>query len=246
MNKKFTKFSILALILLVISQVSYATPNNIFAPGQGGLTGFDFFFDSANKNSGIGTSTPEFKFSVDGDVWINGKLTVGKLNATSTSEQPGLSEDCDGATQKIVWDLTTLGFGCATDQTGAGGPPNHGTTTITFITAIDGGGWLCTNCPVAGTEYNPGVRVNLDGTNKIRLGANCDVACAATISVNLINASDVSLATATPSSLDTPVLSAPFNESLSGDHTLNIRIKGTAQAAEDFRITHVYAEISPQ
>lgn len=137
---------------------------------------------------------------------------------------------------------------CGTDATGVGGatPANHGTTTITFIADVDGAGLLCSNCPVLGTEFNPKVVVDLDGANKLQVGANCDVACAATIFVEIIDEANVALTEVSPTVLDTPVLSTTTNETVNGTTTLNVRIKGSAQAAEDFRVTHVYLIISPQ
>ena len=120
------------LFFLCLAFYAFSAPNSIFEPLQGGLVGFDFFYDPDTGNSGLGTSSPSKKFSVDGDVWISGNLTVSGINSTGTQQLSGLTGDCDGAGDKIVWDISALAFGCGSDQTGAGGGVYPFTPTLNF------------------------------------------------------------------------------------------------------------------
>ena len=128
-----------ALGILFYQEQNFGAAKSIFEPSPGGLVGFDFFYDTDTDNSGIGTTSPAFKFSIDGNVWINGLLTVGGILSTSTTNQPGLTIDCDSSTSKVVWDVTNQWFGCGVDVVGEAGGGAFAWTDTVFGVATSTG-----------------------------------------------------------------------------------------------------------
>ncbi|MEQ1849248.1 MAG: hypothetical protein ABL890_01520, partial [Candidatus Peribacteraceae bacterium] len=109
-----------------------------FASGTAGntATALESMHIGTNGNVGIGTITAKAKLDVIGtisgsqlmisrtasgrDLFATRSITGSHLHASLTFGGAGLT-DCDGTTQKIIWNDATKQFGCGTDQTGAGG-----------------------------------------------------------------------------------------------------------------------------
>ena len=91
-----------------------------------------FASDATDSGSLVYNDDDQFQFS-GGDVLIDQTLTL------STGAGAGISggglTDCDGTTQKLVWDVTTNEFGCGTDSgSGSGGSKWTTGSSTTYLT----------------------------------------------------------------------------------------------------------------
>ncbi|OGM63284.1 hypothetical protein A3A76_04530, partial [Candidatus Woesebacteria bacterium RIFCSPLOWO2_01_FULL_39_23] len=114
--------------------------DNIVRIGDGGNDAFDptinFYASDATDTGSLSyLDTDRFSFS-------GGDVAIGQTLILSTGASAGVSGgglvDCDGTTQKLVWDDTTEEFACGTDQgSGAGGSKWTAGSLATYLTAGD-------------------------------------------------------------------------------------------------------------
>lgn len=144
---------------------------------------------------------------------------------------------CTGS-QVVRRNAGDTAFECATPAGGSN------TGRWTYLAVQDASGFLCSNCPVAPTEYFPIVIANMSQTTNVRVVAFCDLACNASTVVAVINDADNSViaSVAGPNAADVGEAGACTAESLSGDINTKVRINGSGAAADDYRITHVMLE----
>ncbi|MFA6016423.1 MAG: hypothetical protein WC742_15295, partial [Gallionellaceae bacterium] len=109
--------------------------NTVFV-GDGSLAGSTTltFKSDAGADTGnlLYNTSDQFQFS-------GGNVLIDQTLLLSTGAGAGISggglSDCDGATQKLVWDVTTEEFGCGTDSgSGAGGSKWTTGSTSTYLT----------------------------------------------------------------------------------------------------------------
>lgn len=171
--------------------------------------------------------------TIQSKIYFNNSL-FSKGNLTFIGSKTGL--DCSDIIGGDDADFCT-------DATGAGG----GATvrwTVTFVAAQDAAGFLCTNCPAAGTEFFPIVITNMTNVKQARVIAFCDVACDADTVVEIIDAGNtIRFSVAGPNAADTAEAGLWTANALTNDQSFNVRIKGTGAAAEDYRVTNIYLEL---
>lgn len=197
--------------------------------------------------STLGISSANGIVSSAGDLILTGGKIVSTGAGTSTFSG-GLSAAGLSISDAAYANCTALETRnnvvmCATDDAGGGATK----VTYTFIADRDAAGFVCTNCPVAGTEFFPIVITNFNGTNNVRVVAFCDDKCNANTVVEIINDADNSVIASVsgPNDVDIAEAGASTAESLTGDINAKVRIKGSGAAADDYAITNVYLEFNP-
>jgi hypothetical protein len=117
-----------------LSTIDYSTgrlkpPKTTYAALPAATSSVDLVYLVTDGNSTCtgGGGTKQCWFRSNGTAWV----TVGDGGSSTGAAPPGT--DCDLSTQKVVYDITTNAYSCATDQTSAGAslenfvrPEDHG------------------------------------------------------------------------------------------------------------------------